>query len=129
MGGMITRIHSTTVLVGDQDKALEFYIGKLGWEKRADLPFGDDGGSRWLTVAPKGAETELVIGQASAYEQPPVSGQVSSGISFTVEDLDATYATLTERGVEFEKPPEIMPWGTKAARLKDPDGNTFFLSE
>lgn len=126
---MITRIHSTTVLVSDQDKSLEFYVGKLGWEKRADSPFGEDGASRWLTVAPKGAETELVLGTAAMYEQRPTSAIVSSGISFTVEDLDATYATLTERGVAFEKPPETMPWGTKAAWLHDPDGNTFFLSE
>jgi catechol 2,3-dioxygenase-like lactoylglutathione lyase family enzyme len=126
---MITRIHSTTVLVSDQDKALEFYVGKLGWEKRADAPFGEVGESRWLTVAPQGAETELVLGVAADYDAKPVSAGVSSGISLTVEDLDSTYATLTERGVEFEKPPETMPWGAKAAWMKDPDGNTFFLSE
>lgn len=126
---MITRIHSTTVLVGDQDKALEFYIGKLGWEKRHDAPFGEDGEHRFLTVAPKGAETELVLGTAAMYEERPTSAIVSSGISLTVEDLDATYATLVERGVEFEKPPETTPWGSKAAWMRDPDGTTFFLSE
>ncbi|MBM7789174.1 VOC family protein [Tenggerimyces flavus] len=126
---MITRIHSTTVLVSDQDKALAFYIDKLDWEKRADSPFGEDGAGRWLTVAPEGAATELVLGTAAMYEQTPTSAIVSSGISLTVEDLDATYATLTERGVAFEKPPETMPWGTRAAWLRDPDGNTFFLSE
>jgi catechol 2,3-dioxygenase-like lactoylglutathione lyase family enzyme len=52
---MISYIHSTTVIVKDQDAALDFYTNKLGWEKRNDNDMGN--GERFLTVAPKGATT------------------------------------------------------------------------
>ncbi|PRY02141.1 VOC family protein [Allonocardiopsis opalescens] len=124
---MISRIHSTTVLVRDQEEALAFYVGKLGWEKRADNSFGE--GSRWLTVAPPGAATELVLGMAADYGRP--EGTVSSdcGISLVTPDIDAAYAELSAKGVRFRQAPEPMPWGAKATWLSDPDGNTFFLSE
>ena len=124
---MISRIHSTTVIVSNQDTALEVYVGKLGWEKRADNPFGD--GFRWLTVAPVGAETELVLGTADAYGVAADVTARSSGISLVTNDIDATYAELSERGVRFTQPPERMPWGAKATWFSDPDGNTFFLAE
>jgi catechol 2,3-dioxygenase-like lactoylglutathione lyase family enzyme len=126
---MISRIHSTTVLVSDQDKALDFYVNKLGFQKRADNPYGD--GSRWLTVAPEGADTELVLGMAKDYgvAEAATSPRVDCGISLVTGDIEAAYRTLKDRGVEFRQPPEAMPWGTKATWFTDPDGNTFFLSE
>ena len=57
-GRMITRVSSVGVRAGDQDRAVEFYVGKLGFEKRRDEPMGLDG--RWVEVAPAGAETALV---------------------------------------------------------------------
>jgi catechol 2,3-dioxygenase-like lactoylglutathione lyase family enzyme len=117
------------VFVADQDEALDFYVTKLGWEKRADNPFGE--GSRWLTVAPPGAATELVLGLARDYGADQVANnpQADCGISLLSSDIDATYQTLVERGVQFRHPPEAMPWGTKATWFSDPDGNTFFLSQ
>ena len=47
------------VPVTDQDRALEFYVGTLGFEVRIDGPFGD--GGRWLEVAPPGAATTLAL--------------------------------------------------------------------
>ena len=35
---MISRIHSTTIVVNDQDAALDFYVNKLGWDKAMDSP-------------------------------------------------------------------------------------------
>ena len=49
----ITDVRTVGVPVGDQDRALEFYLGKLGFEKRLDVPLGD--GQRWIEVAPRGA--------------------------------------------------------------------------
>ena len=37
---MISHIHSATVLVSDQEKALDFYTNKLGWETALDAPMG-----------------------------------------------------------------------------------------
>ena len=49
----ITQLGTVMVPVSDQDRALEFYVEKLGFETRADIPFGE--GERWVEVAPKGA--------------------------------------------------------------------------
>ena len=57
---MALTIHLTSVLVGDQDKALRFYTNVLGFVKKTDIPLGE---FRWLTVVsaddPNG--TELVL--------------------------------------------------------------------
>jgi predicted enzyme related to lactoylglutathione lyase len=49
-------------------------------------------------------------------------------LSFEVDDLDAAYARLKERGVEFSQPPKRESWGASAI-FKDPDGNSFVLGE
>lgn len=130
---MISYIHSTTILVSDQERALEFYVGSLGWEKRIDAMMGD--GYRFLTVAPVGGQAELVLGPVSVLGGEPGVGitrgrgmEGASGITFAVDDVDGTYAALVERGVRFSGPPEPMPWGDRATWLFDPDGNRFFLT-
>ena len=49
----IKQVGTVIVPVTNQDRALEFYVGTLGFEKRTDMPFGD--GDRWVEVAPPGA--------------------------------------------------------------------------
>ena len=61
---MITNIAVTGVFVSDEDTALDFYVNKLGFEKRADEPMGD--GMRWIEVAPPGAVTRIVLSRATA---------------------------------------------------------------
>ena len=129
---MISHIHNTTIIVSDQDRALEFYVGTLGWEKRIDYEMGN--GARFVTVAPAGAATELALGTEQMLHNPPGTGiskspgmDGASGITFAVEDFDATYRALVERGVTFTREPEVTPWGDKATWLSDPDGNTFFF--
>src|SRR3954454_22544334 len=56
---MITAIHSATVCVHDQVKALDFYVNALGFRQLVDLPYGN--GSRWIVVAPPGADTGLAL--------------------------------------------------------------------
>ena len=120
---MISRIHSVTVAVADQDKALDFYVNAVGWKKGMDTQFGD--GMRWLTVVPPGGNTELVLAHTS-WGGP--AGR-ETGISLVTPDIDQTYGTLSERGVRFKQPVEVMPWGQKATWFSDPDGNEFFLVE
>lgn len=120
---MINQIHSTAVIVQDQDAALDFYTNKLGWEKRIDQMMGD--GERFLTVAPKGAQTELVLGSQNMY-----GGQqgITNGISLIADDVQATYDDLVAKGVTFTQAPEQMPWGALGTWFADPDGNQFFLT-
>lgn len=125
---MISQLHSTTIVVADQDAALDFYVNTLGWEKGMDSPMGPD--TRWLTVVPPGAVTQLVLSLPSWYgdSNPPREPGGNTGIALIAPDIDATYATLTERGVKFKGPVEVMPWGAKATWFSDPDGNEFFLA-
>ncbi len=121
---MITNIAVTGVFVSDQEKALDFYVNKLGFEKRADEPMGD--GERWLEVAPPGAQTRIVLSRATEeWAADRVGG--FAGIVFEPDDIDATYRELAARGVEFTEPPADQPWGGTQAQFKDQDGNTFVL--
>ena len=122
---MITHVHSTTVVVSNQDAAIEFYTKTLEWEKTADMPMGPE--MRWVTVAPKGATTQFALAVPGWFKARPAGGE--TGISLIAKDIDETVATLTSRGVRFKSPVEMMPWGKKATWFFDPDGNEFFLAE
>jgi catechol 2,3-dioxygenase-like lactoylglutathione lyase family enzyme len=118
-----TYIHSTAIIVSDVDKALEFYIGTLGFEKRIDQPMGPD--MRFTTVAPVGAQTEIVLGQTAMFGE----GQaIKNGISLVVDDIQATYDDLVAKGVTITYELQDMPWGARGFHFADPDGNEFFVS-
>src|SRR5688572_8222012 len=55
---MLEKVFYTSVLVTDQDKALDFYTNVLGLEKRVENPTPD--GPRFLTVGVKGDDFQLV---------------------------------------------------------------------
>ena len=109
---MITMVSSVGVRAGDQGRAVDFYVGKLGFEKRRDEPMGPDG--RWVEVAPAGAETSVV--------------PFTPGLVFACDDLQATFEELRRRGVEFTEEPTNQPWG-RWAQFRDPDGNEHGLIE
>ena len=105
------RINVTSVLVDDQDKALDFYTRVLGFEKKNDIPAGE---YRWLTVvspeAPDGVELLLEPDQHPA-AGPFKRALVADGIPFTsfaVDDVNAEHARLVAEGVEFTQPPTEM---------------------
>jgi catechol 2,3-dioxygenase-like lactoylglutathione lyase family enzyme len=119
---MITCARSITVHVRDQQKAVDFYVGKLGFEKRRDDPMGPE--ARWIELAPPGAETVLV-----PFTPPGSEARIGTftGIVFDSDDIEGTYRDLVAKGVEFLGPPELQSWGMKLARFKDPEGNVFVL--
>ncbi len=120
---MITHVRSTGIAVSDVDKAIDFYVNKLGFELHGDMPMG--GGLRWVEVAPPGAQTMLILtkGFADAEER---LGKFTS-LVFEADDIDATYERLRERGVQFTEPPTAQPWGRKQAQFVDQDGNGYVL--
>lgn len=126
---MITKIGTVTVWVENQDRAKAFYTEKLGLELKRDAPLYPGAENRWVAVAPAGAETEIVLYKAddnwSDYQH--LVGK-SQSITLAVDDLDATYADLKAKGVEFPQEPEKQPWGTWAT-LKDSEGNSIMLVE
>jgi catechol 2,3-dioxygenase-like lactoylglutathione lyase family enzyme len=119
----MTHVRTVIVPVSDQDRALEFYEGKLGFEKRADIPYGEE---RWIDVAPPGAETTISI-------VPPSEGEsagVDTNISFATTDAAAAHAELHASGVEVDE--EVMRPGGGAPPMfffRDPDGNRFLVVE
>lgn len=122
---MITRARSVGIYVRDQQRALAFYTEKLGFEVRQDAPMGPEmGDARWIEVAPPGAETVFVL-----FTPPGLEGRIGgfSNIVFECDDVQATYADLTAKGVEFTQEPSRMPWGWWA-QLRDPDGNEIGLT-
>lgn len=55
------------------------------------------------------------------------TGERNTGIGFNVADVDAAYAELAAKGVQFTMPPSQQPWGGYMAMFADPDGNIFYL--
>ena len=120
----ITRLYSADMYVHDLDRAIDFYVGKLGFEKRADEPV-DEEGHRWVEVAPKGSETAIVLAHGFGSWGPEKVGGWSRKI-FAVDDMAGTAEALKARGVAFEDEPEESPYGVYA-QVRDPDGNVFGL--
>jgi catechol 2,3-dioxygenase-like lactoylglutathione lyase family enzyme len=120
----ITAVGRVMVPVADQDRAIDFYVSKLGFEKRSDMPYGD--GDRWVEVVPPGAATAIAL-------VPPREGDsagVMSGVSLTTHDVDATHAELRSRGVDVD--PEVMRMGDPVPPMfffRDQDGNSLLIVE
>ena len=119
----IAKVGTVCVPVSDQDRALEFYVDGLGFEKRTDVPFG--GGYRWIEVAPAGADTTIAI-----VPPPPgkPTGNMETGIALHTGDIEADHRALKERGIDIDA--EISRMGDPVPPmcwLRDPDANTLML--
>ena len=119
------RINLTSVLVDDQDKALQFYTEVLGFTQKHDVPMGEH---RWITVVssedPGGTELVLEPDQHPA-AKPFKEALVADGIPFTsfdVDDVHAEYERLSGLGVLFTQRPTDMGTVTTAV-LDDTCGN------
>ncbi|MDI3341220.1 MAG: VOC family protein [Sphaerobacter sp.] len=123
---MFSYIHAATIVVSDQEAALDFYVNTLGWERVLDERVGPE--MRFLTVVPPEAETQLALGMSGWFDDAYQPGG-ETGITLITPDIDQTYQTLSARGVKFTQPVAVMPWGQKATWFSDLDGNEFFLVE
>jgi predicted enzyme related to lactoylglutathione lyase len=135
----MVRIANSQLWVHDQDEALAFYTGKLGWEVRSDVTMAEMGNFRWLTVGPVGQEDFAVVLMAipgapvmdgsTAEQVRDLMGKGFAGTVFlTTEDVRSDYAELKDRGVEFTEAPEERPYGIDAG-FRDPSGNSFRLTQ
>ncbi|MDQ3461081.1 MAG: VOC family protein [Deinococcota bacterium] len=122
----ITKLYSAPIFVNDLDQAIDFYVNKLGFEKRIDEPF-DEERHRWVEVVPKGSDTALILTHGYGGWSPEKVGG-NSGLMFSVDDMASTFETLKAQGVSFKGEPDITPFGIFAT-FKDPDGNAFTLHQ
>src|SRR5215471_5112751 len=116
---MFTKFGTISVGVTNQDRALDFYVNKLGFEKIDDQPMSET--ERWLEVAPPGAQTHLMLGLRGQ------SGGDKTGFTGYVlhtDNIEETFKTLKARGVNITQELSNEPWG-KWAQFTDPDGNEF----
>ncbi|WP_341720934.1 VOC family protein [Micromonospora sp. FIMYZ51] len=119
------RIGHMSIFVDDQDKALAFYTGVLGFVKKTEIPLG---AHSWLTVVspeePDGVELVLEPDQhpaAAAFKK----ALVADGIPFTmfgVPDVAAEYERLKGLGVTFTQEP-LDTGGVTTAVFDDTCGN------
>ena len=125
------RIHLTSVMVDDQQKAQQFYTTVLGFETKLDLPLGEH---RWLTVTspedPDGVQL-LLEPDSHPAARPFKDALVADGIpwtAFAVADVHAEYARLAALGVVFtQAPTDLGPVIT--AVLDDTCGNLIQLEQ
>jgi lactoylglutathione lyase len=118
----ITGVRTVGIAVTDQDAALAFYAGALGFETRLDRPLG--GGSRWIEVAPAGATVSLALERS--HEGHPAG--VETGVRLTAADVDATHAALRSAGVDAD---EVLRWPgvPPMFAFRDQDGNGLEIVE
>jgi catechol 2,3-dioxygenase-like lactoylglutathione lyase family enzyme len=138
---VLKQVSHVNVWVHDQDEALEFYTGKLGFEVREDVTLEQFGNYRWLTVGPVGQpDVNFILSVPGPPAIEPdaadelmglvARGAVSgSGMAiFASDDVRATYDDLIARGVEFTQEPMERSYGIDAA-FRDPSGNAFRIMQ
>ena len=137
----ITQIATVFVPVSDQERALTFYLDRLGFEKRADFAYG--GGHRWIEVAPPGSTIALALVGASEGASP--GGDITR-CAWATADIVGDHDALAGRGVTVDAQIASTGGGTSRTglisekvevtdpvppqfHLRDPDGNRFLLVE
>ena len=127
MSATKSRVNSINLVVvasTDQDRSIEFYEQVLGFEKRADIPFGND--YRWVEVYPPSGTTGIALAPPQHEDQVGVQ----TGISLTTDDIDATHEYLRSRDVDVDE--QVSRMGGPVPPLmwfRDPDGNTLMIVE
>ncbi len=122
------------IVIDDYDRAIDFYVNALGFELREDHVIGATPGhpaKRWVVVAPKDADTGLLLAQAADDAQRARIGDQTGGrVGFFLhtDDFRRDHAAMTARGVRFLEAPREEDYGTVAVFV-DPYGNRWDLLE
>jgi lactoylglutathione lyase len=113
---MIKQINTVAIYVEDQDRAVRFYVEKLGFTVHADRPMRP---ARWIEVGPANAQSRFVI---FPRDLMPDWAQRKASVVLLCDDAEATFRELSARGVTFTEPPKRMDYGTFGV-FADVDGN------
>lgn len=130
----ITSLHIRSMPVLDQDQALDFYTGRLGFEKRDDI---DLGFMRWLTIGIPGQDTSILLelvggpqhdASTAAQVRELLSKGALGGLFLLSDDVHATFASLRDADVDITQEPVEQPYGTDFG-VRDPFGNHIRISQ
>jgi catechol 2,3-dioxygenase-like lactoylglutathione lyase family enzyme len=133
---MISKLSHVSFFVLDVNSAKDFYVNKLGFEIKMNVPIGADG--LWLTVSPKGQDIEITLIPVNneMMFKKDTSEKLAELIRakafgfgvFECSDIYATYEELKNKGVEFIKEP-VEGGGRPEAMFRDDSGNFFGLCQ
>jgi catechol 2,3-dioxygenase-like lactoylglutathione lyase family enzyme len=119
----LSQVGRVCITVADTDRAVDFYVDTLGFEKVVDVPMGDAG--RWVEVAVAGTPTTIALA-------PPPPGREAgggeTGICIDTTDVDADHAALKAAGVDVDD--DVTRWGGPVPPmfwLRDPDRNSIIV--
>ena len=119
----LEQVGRVCVTVSDTDRAIEFYVDTLGFDKVIDVPMGDAG--RWVEVSVAGTPTTIALAPP-----PPgtEAGGSQTGICLDTTDVDADHATLKAADAYVDD--DVTRWGGTVPPmfwLRDPDGNSLIV--
>ncbi len=124
----VKRVSHMTLIVQDQEAAIDFYAKTFGTEIRGDNEFemGDEK-VRWVTIGIPGDDLEIAITlpMPGPDGQVPTAGDANMSV-VDVDDVDGLCETVTQHGGTVVSPPEDLPWG-RSAVIRDPSGNPWNL--
>jgi catechol 2,3-dioxygenase-like lactoylglutathione lyase family enzyme len=117
----LTGIRAVSIPVDDQEAAVQFYVGSLGFTKLRDNPTPN--GGRWIELA-AGADGVVVTLERAASDV--TRGAI--GIRFSTDSAAAAHHALQTAGVDVD---EILRWPgvPPMFSFRDPDGNAFSVTE
>ena len=115
-----------SLVVGDYDEAIAFYVGKAGFELVEDTDMG--AGKRWVVVRPPGSEAALLLARAVGEQARAVGDQAGGRVFLFLEtdDFARDHARMSAAGVRFLEEPRHEPYGTVAV-FEDLYGTRFDL--
>jgi catechol 2,3-dioxygenase-like lactoylglutathione lyase family enzyme len=118
-----TQVGRVCITVADTDRAVDFYVDTLGFEKVVDVPFGEE--MRWVEVALPGSVTTIALAPPPPGED---AGGGQTGICLDTSDVDADHAALKAASVDVDE--EVTRWEGPVPPmfwLRDPDGNSLIV--
>lgn len=103
------------------------FYEQLGFEEVGRFPIRDEAINVFLGLPGDGARLELTYNHGvDSYDLGTGYGHIAVG----VDDLDATLTSLSEHGIEPEKPPySVREGGSRLCFVRDPDGYRIELIE
>ena len=118
---MDCKIELIFVPVTDVDRAIEFYVDKVGFH--LDMQARVDENVRFVQVTPPTSACSIAFGEGITTMTPGTQNSIQA----VVPDAEAAYRDLVERGVDATEV-QTLAWG-KFTGFTDPDGNRWALQE